>query len=73
MRSGERINEKLFLPNKHKNIFRCQNLIILIEKDKERINLKKYDFPLKVYKDESLEKNASQKYIKKYLISNKLI
>lgn len=73
MRSGERINEKLFLPSKHKNIFRYKNLIILIEEDKEKINLKKYNYPIKVYKNENLEKIASQNYIKKYLISNKLI
>lgn len=73
MRSGERTFEKLFLPKKHKNIFRYKNLIILIEEKRNKINIDKYGYPFKVYNDEDLQKVASQNYIKKYLISNKLI
>lgn len=73
MRSGERINEKLFLQNHHKNIFKFKNLILLLEDDKDKIKLKKYKFPIKIFKDEKIKINATQNYIKKYLISNKLI
>ncbi|MFL2898370.1 MAG: polysaccharide biosynthesis protein [Candidatus Pelagibacter sp.] len=74
IRSGERLNEELFLNQDHKKIFKFKNLIIINDKIKTK-NIKKfYNIKeIKIYKANSNLFVASKKYIFNYLYKNNLI